>query len=181
MQTFEVHIFPRTQDDSIYVNGHGIRWAQFWKAQVYIVCIIYIIYGYAASCNIINDASIIIIIDIFNIIRRVVFWNDANGSAFVLSNVGNEGIESHPLVVEDCTVLFWIYYCDQAYHELIALIKIIIKTVIGNIKTIKVVYARATWHHWSGEAKNIITTIDMTITTRTLPFASFKSKQQMTN
>ena len=43
---------------------------------------------------------------IFNIIRRVVFWNDANGSAFVLSNVGNEGIESHPLVVEDCTVLF---------------------------------------------------------------------------
>jgi len=64
--------FIRTQDDSIYVNGHGIR--------------------------------------------RVVFWNDANGSAFVLSNVGNEGIESHPLVVEDCTV----------------------------------VYARATWHHWSG-------------------------------
>ena len=151
MQTFEFHIFPRTQDDSIYVNGHGIRWAQFWKAQVYIVYIIYIIYGYAASCNIINDASIINIIDIFNIIRRVVFWNDANGSAFVLSNVGNEGIESHPLVVEDCTVLFWIYYCDQAYHELIALIKLIIKTVIGNIKTIKVVYARATWHHWSGE------------------------------
>ena len=29
-------------------------------------------------------------------------------------------------------------------------------------------------------AIDIITTINMTITTRTLPFASFKSKQQMT-
>jgi len=64
--------FIRTQDDSIYVSGHGIR--------------------------------------------RVVFWNDANGSAFVLSSVGSEGLEKHPMVVEDCTV----------------------------------VYARATWHHWSG-------------------------------
>ena len=36
--------------------------------------------------------------------RRVVFWNDANGSAFVLSPVGSEGQEKHPLIVEDCTV-----------------------------------------------------------------------------
>ena len=61
--------FIRTQDDSVYVSGKGIR--------------------------------------------RVVFWNDANGSTFVLSSVGDF---DHPLVVEDCTV----------------------------------VYARATWHHWSG-------------------------------
>ena len=39
------------------------------------------------------------------ITRRVVFWNDANGSAFVLSPVGSEGLENHPMVVEDCTVL----------------------------------------------------------------------------
>ena len=36
--------------------------------------------------------------------RRVVFWNDANGSTFVLSPVGSVGLEKHPLVVEDCTV-----------------------------------------------------------------------------
>ena len=40
--------------------------------------------------------------------RRVVFWNDANGSAFVLSPVGSEGLEKHPLVVEDCTVIILI-------------------------------------------------------------------------
>jgi hypothetical protein len=44
-------------------------------------------------------------------IRRVVVWNDANGSAFVLS-----AIPSRELIVEDCDVI----------------------------------YARATWHHWSG-------------------------------
>ena len=59
--------FIRTQDDSTYVNGRGIR--------------------------------------------RVVFWNDANGSTFVLTALPN-----HKLVVEDCDVI----------------------------------YARATWHQWSG-------------------------------
>ena len=41
------------------------------------------------------------------ITRRVVFWNDANGSTFVLSPVGSEGLEKHPLIVEDCTVIFF--------------------------------------------------------------------------
>lgn len=52
--------FIRTQDDSTYVNGRGIR--------------------------------------------RVVYWNDANGSAFVLSPVG--GISNPNLVVEDCDVVY---------------------------------------------------------------------------
>ena len=51
--------FIRTQDDSTYVQGRGIR--------------------------------------------RVVYWNDSNGSTFVLSSVG--GFD-HPLVVEDCTVVY---------------------------------------------------------------------------
>ena len=49
--------FLRTQDDSIYVNGRGIR--------------------------------------------RVVFWNDHNGSTFVLS-----ALPDRPLVVEDCDVIY---------------------------------------------------------------------------
>jgi hypothetical protein len=52
--------FLRTQDDSLYVNGRGIR--------------------------------------------RTVIWNDANGSAFVLSAVSN--LEGRPLVVEDCDVIY---------------------------------------------------------------------------
>ena len=35
---------------------------------------------------------------------RVVFWNDANGSTFYLKPVGGEILESHDLVIEDCTV-----------------------------------------------------------------------------
>ena len=54
--------FIRTQDDSTYVNGQGIR--------------------------------------------RVVYWQDSNGSTFVLSPLGEENINSHPLVVEDCTVVY---------------------------------------------------------------------------
>ena len=53
--------FIRTQDDSTYVNGRGIR--------------------------------------------RVVYWQDCNGSTFVLSPIGGED-ESHPLIVEDCTVVY---------------------------------------------------------------------------
>lgn len=49
--------FIRTQDDSLYVNGLGIR--------------------------------------------RVVLWNDANGSSFVLSSV-----PQRPLIVEDCDVIY---------------------------------------------------------------------------
>jgi len=52
--------FIRTQDDSTYVNGRGIR--------------------------------------------RVVYWNDANGSTFVLSPVGS--ISNTALVIEDCTVVY---------------------------------------------------------------------------
>ena len=54
--------FIRTQDDSTYVSGRGIR--------------------------------------------RVVYWQDANGSTFVLSPVGGENYEKHELVVEDCTVVY---------------------------------------------------------------------------
>ncbi len=49
--------FIRTQDDSLYVNGLGIR--------------------------------------------RVVLWNDANGSSFVLSSV-----PQRPLLIEDCDVIY---------------------------------------------------------------------------
>ena len=46
----------------------------------------------------------------------LVYWNDSNGSTFVLSPIGDDGLNSHPLIIEDCTV----------------------------------VYARSSWHHWSG-------------------------------
>lgn len=62
--------FIRTQDDSLYVNGLGIR--------------------------------------------RTVLWNDANGSSFVLSAMPQ--LAGRQLVVEDCDVI----------------------------------YARASWHRWSG-------------------------------
>ena len=37
-------------------------------------------------------------------VDRVVFWNDANGSTFYLVPVGGDLLESHDLVIEDCTV-----------------------------------------------------------------------------
>ena len=52
--------FLRTQDDSLYVQGLGIR--------------------------------------------RTVVWNDANGSAFVLSSLQN--VNDRPMVVEDCDVIY---------------------------------------------------------------------------
>lgn len=52
--------FLRTQDDSLYVNGRGIR--------------------------------------------RTVVWNDANGSAFVLSSVSK--LNGRQLLVEDCDVIY---------------------------------------------------------------------------
>ncbi len=52
--------FLRTQDDSLYVNGLGIR--------------------------------------------RTVIWNDANGSAFVLSSVPQ--LQDRQLIVEDCDVIY---------------------------------------------------------------------------
>ena len=39
-------------------------------------------------------------------IRRVLYWQDCNGSTFVLSALGGDSTNSHPLVVEDCTVLY---------------------------------------------------------------------------
>ena len=38
------------------------------------------------------------------LVVRVVFWNDANGSTFYLKPVGGDLLESHDLVIEDCTV-----------------------------------------------------------------------------
>lgn len=52
--------FLRTQDDSLYVQGLGIR--------------------------------------------RTVVWNDANGSAFVLSSLQN--VNDRPMIVEDCDVIY---------------------------------------------------------------------------
>ena len=54
--------FIRTQDDSSYVNGRGIR--------------------------------------------RTVYWQDSNGSSFVLTPMGLESMNEHPLVVENCTVVY---------------------------------------------------------------------------
>ena len=38
--------------------------------------------------------------------KRVVIWNDSNGSSFVLSHIGSENINSHPVIVEDSTVIY---------------------------------------------------------------------------
>ena len=38
--------------------------------------------------------------------KRVVIWNDSNGSSFVLSHIGSENINSHPVIVEDATVIY---------------------------------------------------------------------------
>ena len=54
--------FIRTQDDSSYVNGKGMK--------------------------------------------RIVFWQDSNGSTFVLTRLGSDELNSHPLVIEDCTVVY---------------------------------------------------------------------------
>ena len=54
--------FIRTQDDSSYVSGRGIK--------------------------------------------NVIYWNDSNGSTFVLSHIGGDDLNSHPLVIEDCTVVY---------------------------------------------------------------------------
>ena len=37
---------------------------------------------------------------------RVVIWNDSNGSAWVLSHIGWETLNTHELEVEDCTVIY---------------------------------------------------------------------------
>jgi len=39
-------------------------------------------------------------------IHRVVYWNDANGSTFVMAKIGNDWFEDHDIVVEDCTVVY---------------------------------------------------------------------------
>ena len=38
--------------------------------------------------------------------KRTVFWQDSNGSSFVLSRIGNEKMNSHAVVVENCTVVY---------------------------------------------------------------------------
>ena len=45
----------------------------------------------------VNIENIIIMI-------RVVYWNDANGSTFVMAKIGNDWFEDHDIIVEDCTV-----------------------------------------------------------------------------
>ena len=42
--------------------------------------------------------------DIIIIMIRVVYWNDANGSTFVMAKIGNDWFEDHDIIVEDCTV-----------------------------------------------------------------------------
>ena len=44
------------------------------------------------------------LLEIFIINLRVVYWNDANGSTFVMAKIGNDWFEDHDIVVEDCTV-----------------------------------------------------------------------------
>ena len=127
---------PRTQDDSIYVNGHGIRWSvndkhyisMIWKYLIWTNISLqtwdfnnwkifdidqYFFYQWRGLDKKLRKAyRIWLVISIGNgfeflimqSARRVVFWNDANGSTFVLSPVGSAGLEKHPLVVEDCTV-----------------------------------------------------------------------------
>ena len=73
--------FIRTQDDSTYVSGQGIR--------------------------------------------RVVYWQDSNGSTFVLSPLGGDSFNEHPLVVEDCTVIYarakvgWLIVISQHLTSLV--------------------------------------------------------------
>ena len=38
--------------------------------------------------------------------KRIVFWQDSNGCVFVLNHIGTEGINAHPLVIEDITVVY---------------------------------------------------------------------------
>ena len=38
--------------------------------------------------------------------RRVVFWLDSNGCVFILNHIGTEGINAHPLVIEDISVVY---------------------------------------------------------------------------
>ena len=54
--------FIRSQDDSSYVTGKGMR--------------------------------------------RIVYWQDSNGSTFVLTPLGGDSLNSHALLVEDCTVVY---------------------------------------------------------------------------
>ena len=83
--------FIRTQDDSSYVNGRGMR--------------------------------------------RIVFWQDSNGSTFVMTQLGDEHINSHPLIIEDCTVVYSRSFYKLAKTPQLSLI---------------ILLSRAHWHHWSG-------------------------------
>ena len=38
--------------------------------------------------------------------KRIVFWNDSNGSTFVLSHIGTPALNTHPVIIEDCTVVY---------------------------------------------------------------------------
>ena len=38
--------------------------------------------------------------------KRIVIWNDSNGASFVLSHIGSERINTHPVIVEDCSVIY---------------------------------------------------------------------------
>ena len=45
--------------------------------------------------------------------KRIVFWNDSNGSTFVFSHIGTPVLNTHPLIIEDCTV---VYSRSHGYH-----------------------------------------------------------------
>ena len=178
---------PRTQDDSIYVNGHGIRWSvndkhyisMIWKYLIWTNISLqtwdfnnwkifdidqYFFYRWRGLDKKLRKAYRIwlviskgngFVFIIINSVRRVVFWNDANGSTFVLSPVGSTGLEKHPLVVEDCTVT------DNHKTSTVAtyqselcgwILKMKTDLLFFNSEHVQqVVYARAKWHHWSGE------------------------------
>ena len=46
-------------------------------------------------------------------IRRVVYWNDSNGSTFVLTPIGKDGFDKKSVIVEDCTVV----YARAKWHQ----------------------------------------------------------------
>ena len=52
----------------------------------------------------------------------MVYWQDANGATFKLNPVGEESLNSHPLVVEDITVVYarahWHHWSGGALFNL---------------------------------------------------------------
>ena len=102
LMSFVEDSFIRTQDDSSYVGGRGIHRSDNLNVIKNII-----IDNFNVTNNINLDINIIMFkTPIINlaITIRVVYWNDANGSTFVMAKIGNEWFEDHDIIVEDCTV-----------------------------------------------------------------------------